>query len=1401
MARRRFNWKLAVVILIALAVLAVTAFALRKWQRTRMGYAARKSGLQAYQNQDWDQAAKQLGQYISTEPDDVEIILKYAEAQINRRPLRRGNVQQALQAYRTILRADKHNQQAAQNLVTLFIQMNAPAEASLVAERYLQDNEDVEVARMYAVALARQHKYAQAIRQLKNIIEQHPEDIPAYDVLGRLMEQYPDEPGESAADLFEQAVQENPSSALACIIRAGFYRRTGRTDKALADLDRAENLDLSETAVRLPLAGEYILLDQLDKARLHLQQLQQDEPNDPALWQNWARLALKAGSAEEMRSVADSGLKQLASLRWDFIPTAAELYIRCGELDKATACITELQEKDMVPGTTAFLEGFVAEQKGRNYQAVRCYRHALELGNTSARVRLALASLLSRLGDIPSALRQFETLVSEYPDSFRAQLAYAELLARVGDYAGTAEHADRARHLSPQSLQAALAYFEARIRLLTEGPDTSRTAGLLQDMKKQLASLDEAAGGNPAVKFLRFQLTLYLKDFASAEDLVAQMEKQQPSDLDVALAQTQLLAAQQKHEQAIAKLREIIKEFPNKPDPVRYLAFLLAQQDRINDCETVIKDAMKRSDEPEVQQELGLLLAAFYNQWNQQEKACEVLQPLAERFTQNVTLKRRLLACPQVAENTEKAQNIIDSIKSLEGEQGWRWRYEQARLYSRAEDFEDMYPRIISLLKENLHTNPDDQASRMLLAESHRRSGNLQMAVSAYREALDRSPRDLRIIIPTVAALYEAREYQQADEILNRAARQNLYHPQLQRLQLQSYLRHGQLESATELMYDIHEYDPNDRAVSLSLALLMTERERFDQARELLVKLRKAEPNSLSVIAAQVQLEVRQDHNDNAIKLCDETIRRLNSPAAYSLRARTYTVLGRNEKAAGDFEHATAMDPNNINLWKSKIDFYHSTGRIDKAAAAAEHALSLEPDNVDIQQRAAAVFFASADPDRVRRGKEILDRALQANPDKLQLRMLKARSLLAERTRAATDEAIEILRDITSKNPRTADAWDLLGQVALRRGRTAEAIDIALRGLAHNSNNRTLLLLKAQAEAQGSADLAIPTLKGLWELDPNDIEVTLRLARAYSAADQPAKAVDLLENCLKNSELTPKQRDRFNIALAGAFYQSGNTSQAEQMFNSLTDSSTTGIPDNAFLAYAMLLKADRRYDKLRSVITEHCQKHTGQADVMIALAKSLSIGGEQETVSMAENILRDIINEEPNNTAAMEALAIMLQGLGRYEQSTKLYRRIINLDPGAVVAMNNLAWLLCEEQGMYDQALELAQQGLQKAPNYADLIDTCGVIHYRLNEHQKATEEFKRCLELYPPNAPACVASRFHLVRVLVALKQTNQALENLREALDLNNRIGGLSAADLTEARRLYGELSQEYDDATIPR
>ena len=162
MPRRHFNWKLATVLLMGLVVLGVTVFGMWQWRRSNRAERGLESGLKAYEEHNWEEAVHNLGSYLGVVQNDASILLRYAEAHLNIRPLKQNNLRQAIAAYRAALRADKKNNEAATKLTEMYLGMRMPGEAELIASRYLKANQDLEMRRLLAIALARQRKFDEA---------------------------------------------------------------------------------------------------------------------------------------------------------------------------------------------------------------------------------------------------------------------------------------------------------------------------------------------------------------------------------------------------------------------------------------------------------------------------------------------------------------------------------------------------------------------------------------------------------------------------------------------------------------------------------------------------------------------------------------------------------------------------------------------------------------------------------------------------------------------------------------------------------------------------------------------------------------------------------------------------------------------------------------------------------------------------------------------------------------------------------------------------------------------------------------------------------------------------------------------------------------------------------------
>jgi len=1385
MARRYINWKLAAVVLLGFAVLAVTAIGLRRWRRSNRAEQGLVLGTKAYEQQRWDEAARQLSRYVSIIQDDVPVLMKYAEAQLKRRPVKRKYIQQAIAAYRTILRVQKDNAKAALQLAGLYITLGMPGEAELIASRFLDNADDPRIRLVLGSAQIAQRKFAEGVKTLTDLIKDHPDQIAAYETLARLAAQRPDDVPRSAEDWLNQAVQNNPSTPLAYIARANYYIQTHQEDKALADLREAEKLDLSDPQVRVRLAEVLLSAGQVDRAEQQLEQLKKTDPTVLALWQTWARLALRSGSTTKMAKVAEQALESLGAQKWDFLPRATELFIRSGKLDQARQCIAQLRQKDIEQANVAFLEGLLANAEGKLPEAIRCWQRSIELGNRSAGLRLALAAALRQAGDKHSALGQLQRVVEENPNLVNGRLTLAKLLVEMKQWSEAAEQARRAYQLAPENRDAAILYLQTTMETAASNNADPAT---WQRVESEIAKLEKVHGPSVDFELLKFDTALRQSKFDQAQKYLEQIKQKYPNEPRLAIAQAQLLATQDKLDQAIEVLHTAIAERPEATDGVQYLASLLAAQNRNSQCEKVLLDALEKTNQPTARQELGLTLAQYYSYWGEHEKAYSLLQRLATELPNSIPIKRQLLQNPQLSKDLASAQKLVDEIKQLEGPDGRQWRYEQARIWFLSSNFKANYARIVQMLKENLVANPDDQESRMLLAATYQRAGNIQAALVTYREALDRSPNDPRIIAAAVEAFYNAGQYEQAMQLLKRLPRSQQQNPVFQKLQLRGYLESGQLQQASDILQSLVGTDPNNVSAQVALALLHISQRNFAEARRILEKLRAEEPNSLAVTVAHVELSIQENHFDEAIALCDEIVKSLHNVAAYVFRGKTYAAIGNTEKALADFETAIKRDPNNVQPLVARSELYRSQGQLHKAIDDIRRALSIDPNNVAIQKRAITLLLSSQAPKHLREALSLLDKALQANPKDSELLIAKSQLLLAEATAPSLKQASQILENLTESNPRLRDAWVLQGELALARNEPGKAIDIALRGLVHLPQDKELLKLKAKAEKFRSPIIATSTLRQLYELDPNDAETALELANTYIAAEQPQRAVGILKKVL--DRVTGPAQRKCKIALALALHLAGQKQQSQQYLNELLQES----PDDPILLAAQirLLTRDKKWTEIKQKTLQWYQEHPQDTSTPVNIARELAALGSKESTETAEQILRAVLETTPQNPEALRALAILLQATNRPNQAVPFYRKLLSVQPNDVVAMNNLAWILCENQQRYKEALKLTEKAIQQAPTYVDLIDTRGVAYYRLGQYDKAVEQFKRCLELYPAGSPALAGCHFHLGRTLAALQKTDEAVKHLQIALQLAAASPVFSDTDKAEAQQLLRKLAR---------
>jgi tetratricopeptide (TPR) repeat protein len=135
---------------------------------------------------------------------------------------------------------------------------------------------------------------------------------------------------------------------------------------------------------------------------------------------------------------------------------------------------------------------------------------------------------------------------------------------------------------------------------------------------------------------------------------------------------------------------------------------------------------------------------------------------------------------------------------------------------------------------------------------------------------------------------------------------------------------------------------------------------------------------------------------------------------------------------------------------------------------------------------------------------------------------------------------------------------------------------------------------------------------------------------------------------------------------------------------------------------------------------------------------------------------------------------MILEAQHKTEEARKRYERILQIDPNAVVAANNLAWLDVERNQDLDLALQLAQRAKQHLSSDSRVNDTLGWIYYKKNLPQQALPLLEESVR-GDPNNPL---HQYHLGMTYLRAGDWNKARPPLERALKLNPDFGAAAEA-----------------------
>jgi tetratricopeptide (TPR) repeat protein len=117
---------------------------------------------------------------------------------------------------------------------------------------------------------------------------------------------------------------------------------------------------------------------------------------------------------------------------------------------------------------------------------------------------------------------------------------------------------------------------------------------------------------------------------------------------------------------------------------------------------------------------------------------------------------------------------------------------------------------------------------------------------------------------------------------------------------------------------------------------------------------------------------------------------------------------------------------------------------------------------------------------------------------------------------------------------------------------------------------------------------------------------------------------------------------------------------------------------------------------------------------------------------------------------------------GSIPQAQDAYQKALQIDANYAPALNNLAWLYCENGGNLDLALSMAQRAKEALPADPSVSDTLAWIEYKKGLYGAALQQLQDVTRQRPSNG----LYEYHLGMALLKTGNSNQAKASLQRAL-----------------------------------
>jgi tetratricopeptide (TPR) repeat protein len=499
---------------------------------------------------------------------------------------------------------------------------------------------------------------------------------------------------------------------------------------------------------------------------------------------------------------------------------------------------------------------------------------------------------------------------------------------------------------------------------------------------------------------------------------------------------------------------------------------------------------------------------------------------------------------------------------------------------------------------------------------------------------------------------------------------------------------------------------------------------------------------------------------------------------------------------------------------------FEENGEMDQALEAYRKVLNVDPGQSDLASRVAAMLIRQDDfPQAI----DVLKDAIKANPNDAepyrQLAFIYAKYL------KKMDQAVDYANRAIALNPRDIEAYERLCEIELAAGEEKKAREVLERAAKVHSDDAAFwtrlgklyaaILFKPDAQPKpdelgrvneifkkaaeranddpailkdvadyyaSSQQLkeAIPLYLRVLELQPDDANAREKLATGFILTNQRGKAVEMLEQIIKQHPEKYQPYDLLAQVLdeeARSLQRAKRLDEAKAQFAKVAanyEQSLLISPNHAgtYLRLAELFLGPLK-DAGRAVkfLTEARRRFPGAPEIVYYLALAQREAKHtQQAVATFEEALHEAELDQDNeivNAKFYFNYGATAEQAGLYEKAADLLRKSIALDPAnAAEAYNYLGYMWADHNMRLEEAEEMIKRALQIEPNNGSYLDSLGWLEFRQGKFDQALADLLRAAKNLEHDDSVVFE---HIGDTYLKLNRVPQALEAWQKALALD--------------------------------